>query len=514
MAALSPDEIAVIFNDFEALSGLLKIKTKSGPPILFRPETWFEEQRRFQRDRTGRDVVLKSRQIGFSTLELARDLQFALSNPGTTTLVVGAEKEASNKLFLQLRTMFYGLRDFGIAPRTKYDNVRELYFPSLESSVRVLESGSSESAAEKKGRSGTVHRLHSTETAFYSYGTTTMGALLNCVPPTGEVIIESTPNGAQGMFYDLCQMAMAGNGEYRFHFWPWLVHEEYRRTPRMGFDPRPRDSHEEKMRSMGANDSQIQWWRDQVDNPMVGLDKALQEYPIDAISCFRRSGRPFIDQDALDWLVSLVREPLRKEPRSGGVLRVHAEPDPKKRYSMGADVSEGVDEDKSALTVVDDATGDVVAYWESPIIAPGDFGVECGRIARMYNMALVGIERNNHGHAANEALVNREMYPASRIFYFHGDGKIGWPTTPQTRPILFDELAADIRGRIAVSPEMVHATEARTIIWDKDGKPRAQGKGTKNGSKDDGFISWAIARQVRQSAGKIAAPTSFKIGGL
>jgi hypothetical protein len=414
---------------------------------------------------------------------------------------------------MQLRTMFYGLRDFGIAPSTKYDNVRELYFPALDSSVRVLESGSSETSAEKKGRSGTVHRLHSTETAFYTYGTTTMGALLNCVPPTGEVIIESTPNGAQGMFYDLCQTAMAGRSEYKFHFWPWIVHEEYQRTPRSGFDPRPRDAHESKMREMGAKDAQVQWWRDQVDNPMIGMDKAMQEYPLDPISCFKRSGRPFIDQDALDWLTGLVRDPIRKEIRSGAPLRIHAEPVRGRTYSMGADVSEGVEEDKSAVTVVDDVTGEVAAYWESNLIAPGDFGVECAGIGRIYNNALIGVERNNHGHAANEALVHRANYPHDRIYRHHGDEKYGWPTNPQTRPILFDESAA-IRAKIARSAEHAHASEARTIIWDADGKPRAQGKGTKNGSKDDGFVSWAIAMQVRQRAGRIITPTSFKISGL
>lgn len=510
---LSADDIATIFNDFEALCCLLKIKTKSGPPIAFKPEVWFEEQRRFHESRTGRDVVLKARQVGFSTLELARDLQFALCNPGTNTMVVGAERDASNKLFLQLRTMYYGLRDYGIAPETKYDNVRELYFPALDSSVQVLESGSSESSAEKKGRSGTVHRLHSTETAFYQYGTTTMGALLNCVPPTGEVVIESTPNGAQGMFYDLCQMAMAGRGEYTFHFWPWLIHREYERAPRPGFDPRPRDKHEEKMRAMGATDAQVQWWRDQVDNPMIGLDKAMQEYPLDPISCFKRSGRPFIDGDSIDWMMGMIREPIRTEERASGQLRIYEEPQQGESYVLGADVAEGVGKDKSAATVIKRKTGDVVAYWESPVIDPGDFGVECGKLGRLYNNALIGIERNNHGHAALEALVHRAKYIPDRI-YRHSDHKNGWPTNRETRPVLFDDLATAIRERTARTPERVHVVEARTLIWDSDGKPRAQGKTEDNGSKDDGFVSWAIARQVRTRSSRSGNVLYTHIRGL
>jgi hypothetical protein len=510
---VSEEDLALLYLDFEAICGLYPIKTKDRGTIDFAPSNWFYEQREFNRTRTGLDLVLKSRQVGFSTLELARDLTFALGNPGTNTLVVGAEKDASDKLFLQLRTMFYGLREHGLAPETKYDNIRELYFPALDSAVRVLESGSSEKAAEKKGRSGTVHRLHSTETAFYEFGTTTMGALLQCVPPNGEIVIESTPNGAQGMFYDLCQMALAGRGQYKLHFWPWTVHAEYQRTPRQPFDPRPRDKVEVQLRGMGATDAQIQWWRDKVEDPMVGLDKALQEYPIDAISCFRRSGRPFLESDAVDWLAKLVRDPVRTDARQGGLLRIHQEPRSDKRYSLGADVSEGVGEDKNAATVVDNESGEVVAYYESDFIAPGDFGVVCAGIGALYNNALVGLERNNHGHAALEALANRAKYPSDRIFRAD-DEKPGWHTNNATRPVLFDALAQGIRGKTAKSPEHTHAVEARTIIWDKDGKPRAQGKGTKNGSKDDGWISWAIALQVRQRAGRVVAPTSFSIGGL
>jgi len=38
--------------------------------------------------RTGRDIVLKPRQVGFSILELARDLWLALVNPGTNVQVI------------------------------------------------------------------------------------------------------------------------------------------------------------------------------------------------------------------------------------------------------------------------------------------------------------------------------------------------------------------------------------------------------------------------------------------
>src|SRR3954468_2027391 len=71
----------VPFESFEHFCSLIQIRPKTGHAFYFRPETWHTEQKQFQRDRTGRDIVLKGRQVGFSTLELARDLYYALVNP-------------------------------------------------------------------------------------------------------------------------------------------------------------------------------------------------------------------------------------------------------------------------------------------------------------------------------------------------------------------------------------------------------------------------------------------------
>lgn len=513
------EEIADLFCDFEAFSMLLKIATKDGPPITFSPENWFEEQVIFNRDRTGRDLMLKARQIGFSTIEIARDLQYALTHLGSQVLIVAHDEKLANQLFLQLRNMYQALRDLGLAPPTQYDNVRELVFPDLRSAIRVTAAGGSERAAESKGRSGTVHRLHATEVAFWAYAHTTMGALLSCVPDTGEVIIESTPNGANGLFYDLCSAALAGRGDYKFHFFPWYQHREYRKDPGPGFDPSPRDDVEQELRRDGCDDAQIAWWRSQVDNPAKGLDKAQQEYPRDPISCFLVSGRPYIEAEHRAWLRTLVREPIERSPRNGGELRIYARPVLGKRYVVGCDVSEGVGKDKSASTVLDWETGDVVAYFESQLIDPGDFGAFNGELGALYNSAMVAIERNNHGHAALESLKHRPMkghdipYPLHNI-YHHPDKRPGWVTSSETRPVLWDALATDIRGKLARSPEAAHSIEVNSLIWDKDGKPRAANKSDENGAKDDGFVSWGIARQVRSRENRGPTVGYIHIPGL
>ena len=75
MASSLAEQLAEVLADFPSFCSLLEIKLKAGGLVRFDHSRWNDEQRRFEAERTGCDIVIKPRQIGFSTLELARDLQ-------------------------------------------------------------------------------------------------------------------------------------------------------------------------------------------------------------------------------------------------------------------------------------------------------------------------------------------------------------------------------------------------------------------------------------------------------
>lgn len=508
------ERVARVLRCLPAFGDWLEIKTKTQGLVTFAGERWHPEQRRFERTRTGRDLVLKPRQIGFSTLELARDLQFAVTRPGVQVLIVGQDSDLAQDLFDNIRTMvdglearFAGTELDGFFAR-RFSNRREIVFRRNGSAVRVVEAGSTETAAAKRGRSGTVHRLHATEVAFWGAPEETMTALLAAVPDQGEVVIESTPNGAAGLFYDLVQTALGGGGEYRLHFFSWLDHPTYRRAVPEGFDPTPRDEWEQRLRARGATDEQIAWWRARVDDPARGgLDRVLQEYPVDEVSCFRAPGGAYVPADACDWLATQVRDPIARERivvggRHLGDLAIYEQPDPSSTYVAAADVAEGVGGDASAIDVSEWRTGRTVATFWSDTIEAGDLGLALAWAARKYNHALAAPERNNHGAATLTVMVRpgTDLTPYGRI-YTHDDGRHGWPTTPATRPVLFDDSRTAIVERSWLTPDKRTAGEARTLIKDSDGKPRARGKGQKGGAKDDAWVAKAIGWQVRQRGG-------------
>lgn len=483
--------------------------------MRFRYRDWFAEQRQFNRERTGRDLVLKARQIGLSTVELARDLWFALRYPGAQVLVVTHDREMKDQFFLTVRLMAESLLLLGLLPKTQYSTKTELVFKKTGSAIRIIEAGETERAASKKGRSGFIHRLHATEAAFWAVAGETWTGLHASLTPKAEVTIESTPNGAGGLFYEDVQAAREGRSDYKLHFFPWYEHKEYRLPVPEGFDPAPRDEWEEKLRKKGCDDGQIAWWRSKVDDPKFGLEKALQEYPIDINTCFRAPGGVFLAAKFLDAISGLTREPKKTAPlefrghRFGEAL-IYIPPGKGRKYEIGADVSEGILNDAHSATVLDRVTGETAATFWSDCIEPGDFGLALAVLGWLYNNARVGPERNNHGFSTLRALDREAKY--SNIF-IADDGKRGWITNQATRPPLFDDLSLAIREKSAWTPDAATLAETRTIVRDpKDGKPRALGKGTKNGCRDDRFVGWAIAWQMRTKP--INDPRGFHLPGI
>lgn len=501
-----------LFSDLEALGAHLDIKTNDGEIVTFSGDRWHDEQRRFHRERTGRDLALKARQIGMSTLELARDVQYARNHTGVQVVVCGHKTENVEGLFKTVHLMVEGLVRRGYAPKPKTQNTREIEFGDNHSVIRVIEAGTTEAAADSRGRSGTIHRLHITEMAFWEQQLSTAVALRNAVPANGEITIESTANGAGDLFYDMVQEAIEGKGPYRLHFYPWFEHAAYRSAVPVGFDRAPRDEDEVALRALGCDDSQIQWWREALADPLKGgREKVLQEYPRDPQTCFRTAGGQYVAAAACDRMANGKREPIEKvrvlvertiagvtSTRDLGEMLVYARPVIGRTYIATLDTSEGIGNDAHASAVLDHHSGEKCATWANDAIEAGDAGLALAFIARYFNDALAVPERNKDGAAAIRAMQNEttSVTPYTNI-YIAEDGREGWHTNPATRPVLFDDLRMAIESGAATTPDARTIAETKTIIRDKDGKPRARGKGSAGGARDDTFVAWAIAWQIR-----------------
>ena len=210
----------------EAIRDLLirswsKIRVKKGGVHYFKLN---RTQREYARQCSQRNIVLKARQMGMTTYVAARFFIQTITRPGTLTVQVAHSQESAEEIFKIVRRFWENLPK-GMqcgALATSRANIRQLVFPRLDSEYRVATA-----ADPNAGRGMTIHHLHCSEVARWPRdGADTLASLRAAVPEDGEIVLESTPNGAGGVFYEEWQRA--DETGYTRHFFPWWYERSYR----------------------------------------------------------------------------------------------------------------------------------------------------------------------------------------------------------------------------------------------------------------------------------------------
>lgn len=500
--------LAWALADFRRFCGLVDIVPKSGKRMKL---VLNEIQRTYCQNRTQRDVTLKPRQVGFTTLEQARDIYHFLTVPGARVVVTCQSITDHTPLKLlsnNYRVMFEGLQRAGLRLNFRTASTSEWVLADRDAALRIVEAGASEAAASKKGRAGTITRLHLTETAFYEYAEETLNAMLECVPGIehgSEIISESTPNGAAGVFFQQCQDAKSGVSGYQLHFYPWFAVSEYS----VPLDPSDRiEPRTERERTLveqyGVRPEQLKWYRRKLSEK--GSQELLdQEYPSDPETCFLVSGRVFFDMAVTNAMASAARAPIETGER--GALRIWELPARGEQYIIGADTSEGIEapggkgSDASAAIVYRRRDGAHVATLHGHF-TPWEFARALASLGRRYGNARVAVERNNHGHAVLQALIREHRYPN---LYQHDDGRAGWITSAVTRPQMLDALEDGHRQGLWKSPDQTLLGEMRTFVVKANGRPEAA-----RGAHDDtvlaAAIGWAVLTRPMPYRSFVALP--------
>jgi hypothetical protein len=127
--------------------------------------------------------------------------------------------------------------------------------------------------------------------------------------------------------------------------------------------------------------------------PLGGdLDKFKQEYPATIEESFVASSKAVIPKQYIEAQGKFTRQPIRKLDD----ILIYEEPNRNHFYSLGADPSEGIGQDDSAITVIDKMTGREVGFYIGQI-QPDLFAKKIKQTAELFNNALAVIETNNHG---------------------------------------------------------------------------------------------------------------------
>lgn len=482
-------------NDFNGFCDILDIVPNEGERRPLTPLMSTQVLR--NASRTARDIVLKPRRVGITSLEIARDIWFFLTRPGAQVAVVCqsvSDHGPLNNLSRMIRVMFESIARAGFDLRFSKSAVHQWQVQGREAVLTIIEAGASEAAAQKKGRGSAIHRLHITETAFFEYAYESLNAIIDCVPHVrfgSEIVSESTANGAAGYFFEKYRESVEGKSGFSSLFLRWFDNDIYRSELAEGEVIAPTNDREARWMADGVTGEQIKWYREKLAEK-GRQDQVDQEYPSDPETCFLVSGRTFFDQQRTNELHVKTKDPILVE--KGGALRIWALPVAGRKYTIGVDPSEGMGGDPGAAVVCDRASGEHVATLHGQF-TPYQLAHAVTAIGLRYNRALVVVERNNHGHAVLEKLAEIEI-PTGRgdektygypNLYRDDADKPGWNSTEVSRCAALDALEDAHRTGEWSTPDKAVTGELLTFVVDKKGKAQAAA-----GAHDDLVIAMAV----------------------
>jgi len=431
-------------------------------------------------------LILKARQIGFTTLTMAFALWQALFVEDWSCINLSRRQEdaehalskaiyAYDRLPEELRCRLPQRVDKSVTKMTFTNGSHIESHPSRNNPAR--------------GR--TVSLIVVDEWAFFENPEEAWASIKPTFDVGGRVIALSTANGAGTLFHQMWVGAKSGANTFHPIFFSWRAVPERDDT-----------------------------WYEQQKRDMLPW-QLHQEYPNTPEEAFIKSGNPVFDVEALSkiecvepergYLTRVEGRMWKFNPSPEGPLSVWSPPRRGVTYVIGADVAEGQEHgDFSVAWVIDTLTGECVAKWRDRIDSDLFGSHVLAPLGWWYNGALIGVEVNGPGLSTNYALRDTG-YPRIYMRTAYDDrtmrptAKIGWRTQANTKPFMIEKLNKALRnGEIRLVDEETIA-ELKTFVRDPDLKM--------HGSPfDDQVIALAIAVVMMEHA-HTSLPTSRLASG-
>jgi len=349
-----------------------------------------------------REVNLKARQFGLSSLICALLLHDTVFFSGTRTWLFCQDDDASKTMFEERVKFYFDSIDttdpFIKAPVADKNNTKVLGFKEISSKFSCRTPGQSKKASRGKGRSITLRNALLSELAEWAAADELLQGLSPALEdPTTNIFIESSPKLRNDYFHTFYLMGKRGDGGWVSRFWPWFLHDEYKLPIYSEAERQELQAslNEEELKlieyvrlewMMDLTLEQIKWRRKTKASPTLaakGPHAFKQEYPENDKDCFEALGTSIFvdDEHDLQIITTKVRDAI-----------------PGRMHAIGVDVSDGVGSDFSRIKVIDSLTREQIYEWKSNKIDSTKLHMEIYRVWKMYP-GVVGIETNGIGRA-------------------------------------------------------------------------------------------------------------------
>jgi len=418
------------------------------------------------------NIILKSRQLGISTLSAGYSLWLMLFHQDKNILVIAKDKDTAKNLVTKVRVMYENIPSW-LKTTVDEDNKLSLRFKN-GSQIKAL------SASPESGRSEALSLLILDEAAFIDSIDTIWAASQQTLATGGNCIALSTPNGVGNWFHKMWVGAEEKTNPFNTIKLHWTNHPD----------------RDEK-------------WR-KAQDVALGPSLAAQECDAD----FLTSGQSVVDPVILQWYKeNMVKEPVEKTGFDRN-LWIWKQPDYSKDYIVVADVARGDGGDYSACQIFDVEEVEQVAEYKGQL-STTDYGHFLIDIATKYNDALLIVENNNIGWATLQTIIDRNyknlFYQSKDLKYIDVEHQMqnkyraedrgmvaGFATTMKTRPLVIAKMEEYTREKMVKLYSSRLIDELFVFIYKStmlNSKAEAM-----DGYNDDLVMSYALGLWIRDTA--------------
>ena len=457
-----------------------------------------------------RIVVLKARQIGFSTMTGGVFYKDTITHPNKKTVIVAHEDAATNNLF-EMYKRFNKNMPSEFRHDEKANNAKAIIWDNKEGTGLDSSITCKTASDDGIGASQTINNLHLSEYGLWKGSNVkmTFSSIMQCVPNNARsmVIVESTARGFNH-FYDLCELARQGKGGWMFIFVAWWENEEYR-LPYTGFSLTLYE--EEIKEKYNLDNDQLEWRRWCIDTNCSGdVNIFNQEYPACPEDAFISSGDCYFPKLAIANRRYELQPPLRRfefeyksndnelalrnvtqRTHDNGYITIYKEPVPRHPYVIGADTS-GEGSDYFVAQVIDNISKEQVAMLRFEL-GERKFVEQIYCLGMYYNKALIAVETNFSTYPSE--ILTRMDYPKMYIRKSTDNYEnrllkaYGFRTTTRTRPVALGAFRDLVKDEMTLINDSTTLSEMMTFVKDEStGRPAAM-----KGMHDDTVMALAIA---------------------
>jgi hypothetical protein len=514
-----------VLSDFRLFAkNFIKIIDNNGDqiPFILNPE-----QEQFNNEMVKYNIILKGRQIGFTTWSLAYMIYSAMTKPDTSYLMMTHHNKVTQSLLRRINKMYQSLpheKYPEVFPKKVISNRDEIYFEN-GSRIQVATAGGDDSIS-----GNTFQLIHLSEMAKYPMEqqeeiiATSIPALAK--NPNSKIIIESTAMGFNA-YQEMFLKAYRGKESvWKAHFYSWLAKayssqfkhsfdeaEEWYKLHNNGRRMTSKDlefEEEELHKKYGATFRQLMYRRYYIETN--SLEKFQREFPTTPDEAFQTSNISVFDTQKIIHRLQNVFPPLPSKeleaipellkPYLNKSLFIYHLPKSKEKHYAGVDVASGTggNNDNSTMAIYN-ADGQQVASFYANDMPVYEFAKLVNSLGRFYNYAFICVERNSYGLPLLEKLRKEYNYMnllKQKVFDQKGKKKLqlGFMTTNTTKPILINDFKESFELGL-INIECVDTLEEMKIYQETNGK-----MGNKKGAKlhDDLVIANAMCVQaIKQS---------------